>query len=110
VYTNIDPSLASNQTPGFSKSTVLVCGLPLGCLMLFFFRRRRFTSLLAMLLGLASIVGMSGCGQGSTFAKTNLVTPAGTYNLSLTFTGSAGLTTIHVIPVTLTVIAYVPPS
>ncbi len=111
VYTNIDPTLAVNQPPDVFKSkTLLVCGLPLGCLMLLFFRRRRFSSLLAMLIGMAWITAMSGCSQGGNFGQTNLTTPAGTYNLSLTFTGSAGLTTTHVIPVSLTVVAYVPPS
>jgi hypothetical protein len=110
VYTNIDPSLASNHPLDAGKSTLFVCGLPVGFLMLLCFRRRRFSSLLAMLVVLASLVGMSGCGEGGNFAQTNLVTPAGTYNLSLAFTGSAGLTTTHVIPVTLTVVAYVPPS
>jgi hypothetical protein len=59
-------------------------------------------------------MGMSGCGSGigngGGIGETGLVTPAGSYTLNLTFTGSNGLTTTHLVPVSLTIIPYGPPQ
>ena len=107
LYTNVLNTLATNKTPSSVRGIVFAFGLPLGIGLLLARRRAKLGPLAILLIGLTLSVGFVGCGTGSNASTANagLVTPAGTYNINIVFTGSNGLTTMHSVPVTFTVIA-----
>jgi hypothetical protein len=102
IYTNISSTLASNERPGDSGE--ILAALCFGCgLGLLTLRRRSALRGLGLLVcGFALLGTFSGCNAGGT--SSTLLTPPGTYTVSVIFTGSGGLTTIHTATVSLTVI------
>jgi hypothetical protein len=105
-YTNVQSTLASNETRSTSRGIAFAFGLPAGLALLLLRRRSKPGFLAIFLLGLALSTGLSGCGSGTNASNADkgLVTPAGTYTVTVVFTGSNGLTTTHSVPVTFTVI------
>jgi hypothetical protein len=106
IYTNVPDNLASNQKPHrTAKGGILVCMLPLGCLLLCMRKRSCLRSLAIFLAAAITLSTLTACGQTELQTFSNLVTPTGTYNVNIVCTGSNGLTTTHSAPVVLTVIA-----
>jgi sugar lactone lactonase YvrE len=94
IYTNVNPSLASND--GFSRNQLFLAGLlPLSLGLLAFSRHSRRLPTLLCFAFLLALVPITGCGNGSTAANASqgLVTPVGSSNVTVTFTGAAPLAT-----------------
>ncbi len=89
-----EPGLLRGAGRGFSLAS-----LPLGGLLLLGFRRRRGwpMRMLAVLLSLGAVLGVSGCGSSPTAVQQN----SGTYNFNVSIT--SGSATLQSIPLTITV-------
>jgi sugar lactone lactonase YvrE len=101
VYTAINPSLASVQPAHSNAALAALFGWPAGFLLLIAVRRQRGVKGLSLLLGavvLAVCAGFSGCASSITPAS--YPTPAGTYNITVTYTDTNGLSRSAVLPVT----------
>ncbi|MDR3734595.1 MAG: Ig-like domain repeat protein [Acidobacteriaceae bacterium] len=105
-YTNIQSTLASVSKPSLAHGIALALGLPLGLILIPWRRRTRLGLMLVLLTGIMLSSCLFGCstGTGAATASSGLITPAGTYNVTLVFTGSNGLTTTHSVPITFKVI------
>ena len=103
IYTNVSSTLASNSPAPFSHPNEILFAalLPLG---LFAARRRRLATLACCAL-MFTLLPLGGCGSGSPSATQSqgLTTPTGTYAVTVTFAGTAPLTT-HTTAINLTVI------
>ncbi len=106
VYTNVSSTLASNHSSSLHSSIFLACGIPFALGLLLRRRKRIVTLVILLTLSLATAVGVSGCGNGTPTLQTfsTLVTPAGTYPITITFTGSNGLSQTHTATATLTIL------
>jgi sugar lactone lactonase YvrE len=108
IYTNVNSNLASNsEGRSFGGEGIFLAALfPLG-LVVFGRRSRRLriASLLCFALLLVTLP-LSGCGSGSSAAKSNenLVTPVGTSTITVNFAGASPLVT-HTTSFTFTVVA-----
>ncbi len=103
VYTNVSSTLARNEMLSRGRFMVLSAGL-LPVVLLFIRRRAKLRLLVMLLAGFVLIGTLSGCSSASVPTNAGLVTPAGNYPLIITFTGSNGLTSTHVVNVSFTVI------
>jgi sugar lactone lactonase YvrE len=104
LYTDVPSNLASNERAPNLRGVMLAVGIPLGFGLLLLRRRSHLRWLAALLLAVFMSAGLTGCGSQSTQTFSNLVTPTGTYTLNLVFTGSGGLTAVHTVPCTFTVL------
>jgi sugar lactone lactonase YvrE len=99
IYTNVNPSLASNERLSRGQEVFLATLFPLSFGLLAFTRRSRRLRLASLLCFavLFSMFPIAGCGDGagSTAATGNqgFVTPPGTSTVTVTFTGTAPLAT-----------------
>jgi sugar lactone lactonase YvrE len=104
VDTNVSSTLAWDRPQTSGRGILLAFGVPLG-LALLLSRRRRLRAPAVLLLAVALAMGTSGCGNGNVLQTfSTLVTPAGTYPITITFVGSNGLTETHTASATFTVV------
>jgi sugar lactone lactonase YvrE len=104
VYTDVSSTLALNRTLPSNRGIFLAFGIPLG-LGLLLRSRRKLRVPAVLLLGLVLATAASGCGSGNALQTfSNLVTPAGTYSITITFVGSNGLSQTHTATATFTVV------
>ena len=102
LVSNSGASASLRDEPGLLRGAVrgfALAALPLGGLLLLGFRRRRSLPMLmlAVLLSLGAVLGVSGCGSSPTAVQQN----SGTYNFNVNIT--SGSTTLQSIPFTITV-------
>jgi len=104
IYTDVSSTLASNEHSSPIRGVAFAFGVPL-CIALALCRRKKFRVPALLALALALTTGVSGCGSGGILQTfSNLVTPAGTYPITITFVGSNGLTQTHSASATFTVL------
>jgi len=108
IYTDVSSTLAKNFDSPMEHSrgnTVLYASIfPLGLAALCMRKRKQVRSLVLIVLCFGVLVYTTGCGTGSGENQSSLVTPVGTYPITVVFTGSNGLNATHNASVNLTVL------
>jgi hypothetical protein len=107
----LTPVVAASMAPAAGRSSRWYAGsgAALACVLLFMLpRRRRLSGLLGVVIAVAALggmLGMSGCGGGTSTIATNTNTPAGTYTVVVSATGAnaAGTVLTHNATVTFVV-------
>ena len=120
LYTNVNPSIATLETPGIrgeGRGIYTAAVLPLAALALVWLRRRKdlakqmrvLAGVIVVLLGAGAMLAVSGCGgtsSTSVASSTGFVTPQGSTNSSVIFTDSNGVT--HTVNLVITINAPYP--
>jgi hypothetical protein len=104
IYTDLSSTLASNEGPRGGSGILAALGLPLGLGLVLLRRRKGLRAAGIPMLAIVFAAAVSGCSNNVTPTFSKLVTPAGSSPLTITFTGSNGLTQTHSVSVALTII------